>query len=160
MAEAAKLPRKTTLDEWYYHWASSVVEANLALSPADYERATLEAKAAIAIAPYDTQSRADLSEVLIMSGHLDEAVEWATFAMKNEPHPRRWHFNSLYDAYRAAGRMNQLAKLAEVAQIARDPPALKQWYDLLGKAYSATGQTEKADEAYRKEANLPDLPAE
>ena len=159
MAEAAKLPRKTTLDEWYYHWASSVVEANLALSPADYERATLEAKAAIAIAPYDTLSRADLSEVLIMSGHMDEAVEWATFAMKNEPHPLRWHFNALYDAYRAAGRMDQLAKLAEV-EIARDPPALKQWYDLLGKAYSATGQTEKADEAYRKEASLPDLPAE
>ena len=54
---------------------------------------------------------------------------------------------------------NQLAKLAEV-EIARDPPALKQWYDLLGKAYSATGQTKKADEAYRKEASLPDLPAD
>jgi adenylate cyclase len=164
MAEAAKLPRKTTLDEWYYHWASSKVEAELAVSSADYERATLEAKAAIAIAPYDTQSRADLSEVLIMSGHMDEAVEWVAFAVENEPHPQRWQFNSLYNAYRAAGRMNQLvklalAKLAEV-EIARNPPALKQWYDLLGKAYSTTGQTEKADEAYRKEANLPDLPAE
>jgi len=159
MAEAAKLPRKTTLDEWYYHWTSSVVEANLALSSADYERATLEAKAAIAMAPYDTLSRTDLSEVLIRSGHLDEAVEWATFAMRNEPHPLRWHFDSLYDTYRAAHRMNQLVKLAEV-EIARDPPALKQWYDLLGKAYWATGQFDKSEAAYRKEGTLPDPPAE
>jgi cytochrome c-type biogenesis protein CcmH/NrfG len=45
-------------------------------------------------------------------------------------------------------------------KIARDPPALKQWYGLLGNAYLASGQTEKAEEAYRKEASLPDPLAE
>ena len=50
--EAGVLKKRSRLDEWYYHW---VVARDYA-SHGDYKRGSAEAKAAVAMAPYDTIS--------------------------------------------------------------------------------------------------------
>jgi cytochrome c-type biogenesis protein CcmH/NrfG len=43
-------------------------------------------------------------------------------------------------------------------QLAKDPGHAKWWYEFLGSAYAATGQNDKAAEAFKKERASPDPP--
>ena len=72
--EAGMLKKRSRLDEWYYHWVSARDYA----SHSDYERASAEAKATIAMAPYDTLSHADLSCIMSGAGDHETAIAWAT----------------------------------------------------------------------------------
>ena len=112
IAEAAKLEKKTRLDDWYFHWAS----AWQADHRGAYPTAVAEAKAAVAMAPYDTVSHADGADILIDGGVKDEAIEWAKFAVTNDPRPLKWYF---FRAYSAAGKHKEGTALAE-AEIIRN----------------------------------------
>ena len=149
--EVRVLQKRTRLEEWVCHWASARVYADRG----DRKRAIPEAKAVIAMAPYDTVSHAALSKVLQTSGLYDEAIEWAKFAVAHDPNPKGWYFNNLLDAYRAAGKIREAIELGE-AEIGRNPSTSRLWYEYLGKAYAALGQMEKAEEAYRTFYTLPD----
>lgn len=144
MSEAGKLPKRSRLDDWYYHW----MEAQLYRFQGENEAAVAEARRTIAMAPYDTVSRANLVWVLIDARHNDEAIEWAKFAVTNDPEPMDWYFEGLLTAYRRAGKMGEGLKLAE-AEIRADPSPSPWWYHFLGMAYSATGQSEKATAAFK-----------
>jgi len=151
MEEVRVLQKRTRLEEWVCHWASALVYANRG----DRNRAIPEAKAVIAMAPYDTVSHAALSKVLQVSGLHDEAIEWAQYAVAHDPNPQKWYFNNLLEAYRAAGKIREAIELGE-AEIRRNPSTSKLWHEYLGKAYAAAGQMEKAKEAYRTFYSLPD----
>jgi predicted Zn-dependent protease len=153
MAEAAKFERRTELDEWYFHWLS----AELYCSHGDFHRSVLEAKAAVAMAPYDTTVHGRMARTLVRSGQADEAIEWAKFAVMNDTHPRALYFQTLYLAYRDSGRLNEAVKFTET-QIARDPTSSKWWYDLLARSYLATGQYQKAEQAWTKARSMPEPP--
>jgi tetratricopeptide (TPR) repeat protein len=109
------------------------------------------------MAPYDTAVHAQLALVAMRAGLADEAVEWAKFAVMNDPHPLALYFLILYWAYRDSGKLNEAVKLAET-QIARDPNSSKWWYDLLAKSYLATGQYKKAQETWKKAISMPEPP--
>jgi class 3 adenylate cyclase/TolB-like protein len=155
LAEAAKFERRTELDEWYFHWAS----AEHYDRRADFRRAVAEAKAAVAMAPYDTAVHGFMAPIVMRGGLTDLGIEWAKFAVMNDPHPRAAYFQLLYLAYRHAGKLNEAVQLAET-QIAHDPTSSKWWYDFLAKAYLATGQYKKAEDASKKAVSMPEPPVE
>ena len=132
--EAAVLKKRSRLDEWYYHW---VVARDYA-SHGDYKRASAEAKAAIAMAPYDTISHSSLSWIMSGAGDHEAAIAWATFGATHDPHPREWYFDDLLDAYDMADRWPDALKLAQ-EQISEPSPS-KYWYKVLGRAYAYTDQ--------------------
>ena len=68
-------------EEFYLHWAS----AYAAEQDQAYDRCIQEAEAAVAISPYDPFLLADLSGPLAECGKPDEAVAWATDAVRREP---------------------------------------------------------------------------
>ncbi len=148
--EARALKKKSRLDEWYLHWTSAWVADNA-------QQAVAEAEATIAMAPYDTVSRMDLSDVLVArSDRKDEAIAWATYAMTHDPSPLPWYPDSLVGAYRSGGKLPELIELAK--REIQSHPASKRWYEVLWKAYSETGQTERAAEALKIADSLPDPP--
>jgi class 3 adenylate cyclase/TolB-like protein len=147
--EARTLKKKSRLDEWYLHWASARVAVT-------WPQSVAEAEAAVAIAPYDTVSRMDLSEIMSRAGRNDEAIAWATYAMTHDPSPLPWYPNSLIQVYRSGGKYTELVDLAE--RETQNHPSSKIWYEVLWRAYSETGQTEKAVEALKVADNLPDPP--
>jgi class 3 adenylate cyclase/TolB-like protein len=138
MAEAAKFERRTQLDEWYFHW----LLAELYSRRGEFQRAVLEAKAAVAMAPYDTTIHGRMAPIVMRGGLADEAIEWAKFTVTNDPHPQAWYFLGLYWAYRDSGRLNEAVKLAET-QVARDPTSSKWWYDFLASPTWPPANTKK-----------------
>jgi TolB-like protein len=151
--EAGALKKRSRLDEWYYHW----VAARDYASHGDYKRATAEAKATVAMAPYDTLSHSSLSWIMSAAGDHEAAVAWATFGATHDPHPREWYFDDLLNAYDMADKWPDALKLAE-EQVSRPAPN-KYWYKVLARAYAYTDQIDKSKEAWKKFDSLPD-PAE
>jgi adenylate cyclase len=152
-AEAEKLERRSRLDEWYRHWMSAALHG----WRGEHRSAVAEARATIAIAPYDALSRSDLSWVLREAGETDEALESAKFAVTHDPNMYEYYFGALNQAYRATGTWSDAVALAE-AQIVKDPGHAKWWYEFLANAYSAAGQFDKSAEAYKNARALPDPP--
>ena len=151
--EAARLKKRSRLDEWYFHWIS----AHDYTRHNDYERAIAEAKAAISMAPYDTLSHANLSWIMALAGEHETAIAWATFATTHDPKPKGWYFDNLINAYQMAdNRWPEALKLAE--DKLRDPAPNKHWYKVLARAYSETGQGDKATKARETYETLPYLP--
>lgn len=150
--EAGALKKRSRLDEWYSHWISARDYASLG----DYKRASAEAKATIAMAPYDTLSHAGLSWIVSAAGDHEAAIAWAKFGATHDPHPREWYFDDLLNAYDMADRWPDALKLAE-EQVGAPSPN-KYWYKVLGRAYAITGQTDKSKEAWKKFDSLPDPP--
>ncbi len=72
-----------------------------------------EAKATIAMAPYDTLSHAGLSWIMSAAGDHEAAIAWATFGATHDPHPKGWYFDDLINAYDMADRWPDALKLAE-----------------------------------------------
>ena len=147
--EAAKLERRSRLDEWYWHWASAWHYAH----HSDYERASAAAKQAITMAPYDTLSHAELSKIAARAGDYDVAISWAKFAATHDPHPKGWYFDNLIDAYDVAGKWPDALKLAE-AELG-NPATSKYWYKVLARAYGETDQLDKAKTAQEMYDSLP-----
>ena len=150
--EAVRLRKRSRLDEWYYHWVSARDYAH----HNDFERASAEAKAAIAMAPYDTLSHANLSWIVADAGDYETAIAWATFAATHDPHPKGWYFDNLINAYQVADRWPDALKLAE--EKLRGPAPNKYWYKVLARAYLKTGQRDKATKARETFDTLPYLP--
>jgi DNA-binding SARP family transcriptional activator/TolB-like protein len=148
----AKWKDRTRLDEWYYHWA----KAFWCDARHDRDCAIAEARAAIALAPFDAISRADLSEVAADVGYPDEAIAWATFAATHDPDPKYWYFDNLLRAHRY-GRSEQWQELITLAksQIESNKSPNKHWYRMLAEAYAHTNQNDKAKEFYRKFYDSP-----
>jgi class 3 adenylate cyclase/TolB-like protein len=147
--EAARLRKRSRLDEWYFHWISARDYAH----HIDYKRAIAEAKAAIAMAPYDTLSHADLSWIATAAGDYEAAIAWAKFAATHDPHPKAWYFDNLIHAYDMADRWPDAVTLAE--EELRRSSHRKYWYKVLARAYAANGQGGKAEEAQKKFDSLP-----
>jgi adenylate cyclase len=150
--EAGVLKKRSRLDEWYYHWAAARDYAH----DGDYKRASAEAKATVAMAPYDTLSHSGLSWIVSAAGDHESAVAWATFGATHDPHPREWYFDELLNAYDMADKWPDALKLAK-EQVAA-PSANKYWYKVLGRAYAYTDQIDKSKEAWKKFDSLPDPP--
>ena len=151
--EAESLERKSRLDEWYRHWLAAWLHSNRG----ETQSAVAEARAAIAMAPYDAISHNNLSWVMREAGEMDEAIAYAKFAVTHDPNMHEFYFHALTRAYRAADKWPDGVTLGE-AQIVTDPLHAKWWYEFLDQAYQATGQWDKAIEAQKKAAGLPDPP--
>jgi class 3 adenylate cyclase/TolB-like protein len=81
VAEVAPLPKKTRLDEWYYHW----VTAELHSFRGEMDEAVAEAKIVIDMAPYDTISLSNMAWILSDGGLHDEAIKSAIFRSPTIP---------------------------------------------------------------------------
>jgi class 3 adenylate cyclase/TolB-like protein len=152
-AESQKLEMRSRLDEWYRHWLAAWLQGYRA----NYKLAVAEARAAIAMAPYDALSHNNLSWVMREAGETEEALEWAKFAVLHDPNMYAFYFHALNQAYRATGTWSDAVALGE-AQVVEDPLHAKWWYEFLANAYSAAGQFDKAAEAYKIARDLPDPP--
>jgi tetratricopeptide (TPR) repeat protein len=152
-AEAEKLERRSRLDDWYRHWLSAWLHG----WRGEHAPAVAEARAAIAMAPYDAISHVNLSWVMWEAGKTEEAVDWAKFAVTHDPNMYKFYFRTLTRAYNASGTWADAVALGE-AQVINDPVHAKWWYDFLDQAYSKTGQIDKSREAWKKALNLPEPP--
>jgi class 3 adenylate cyclase/TolB-like protein len=151
--KAEKLERRSRLDEWYRHWLAAWLHGYRG----ERKLAVVEARATIAMAPYDAISHSGLTWVMREAGEDDEALEWAKFAVTHDPNMHEFYFNTLVRSYRAAGKWSEGVTFGET-QLAKDPVHAKWWYDFLGSAYGATGQQDKAAEAFKKSRASPDPP--
>jgi TolB-like protein len=155
--QAGTLRKKSRLDEWYFHWLSAMLYSR----KEDHNRAVSEARATIAMAPYDALSHNGLSWVLIEAGRNDEAIAWATFAMDHDPYPLPWYPDAVVAAYRGQGpkKYEELIAMAE-ARIREDPTANRLWYKVLARGYQWTGQSHRAEQALQAYHSLPPAPVE
>ena len=109
--EADAIAGKSRHAEWVTHWLMALLHEWHA---GDFDRAAAEAEATVRMVPFDALSRASLSFYLANAGRLDEAVEWASWAMRREPHPPAWWGANLAWAYYLAGRHKEaLAALGD-----------------------------------------------
>jgi adenylate cyclase len=150
---AEKLERRSALDEWYRHWLTALLKNYRG----ENEAALAEARATIAMAPYDAVAHNNLSWVPYDAGLYDEAIEWAKFAVTHDPSMRKWYFNALRSSYGAAEKWKDAVAFGE-AQVVNDPVHAEWWYQFLGAAYGAAGETDKSTAAWEKAAKLPDPP--
>jgi len=99
--EADALADKSRHVIWVNHWLMAYLHE---WHEGDFDRAVAEAEAAVRMVPYDALSRAGLSFYVANAGKLDEAIEWASWAVRREPHPPAWWGANLAWAYYLAGR--------------------------------------------------------
>jgi adenylate cyclase len=151
VAEAEAMQKKSRLEEWECHWASSRAFTRRG----DLSRAVAETRAAVAMAPYYPSLRAYGATVLLDAGLDGEAIEWAKFAVTHDPNAPESYFNTLFDAYRSSRRMHEAVELAK-AEIRSTPSPSRWWFSFLQKAYAASGQMEKAEEAGKMFAGSPE----
>jgi adenylate cyclase len=133
--EAEATENKPRLLAWLVHW---LMASLYQWHENDFDRSVPEAEAAIRMVPYDARSRADLSEYLSRAGKADEAIAWATEAIRREAHVPAWYYWNLGLAYYIAGRPADT--LAEVSKM-ND----RSWSQVLeAVAHVRLGHTEEA----------------
>jgi adenylate cyclase len=88
----------------------------------DFTHSVDEAKAAMAMAPYETLSRSDLAYRLASAGDVDEAIAWAERAVSHDPNPPPWYYESLAWAYYVGQRYDDALKA--LSRYKADYPAL------------------------------------
>lgn len=71
----------TPLERRLGHWLSAYVNS----LQRDFDQAVKDVEAAAALAPYDAHMLGDLSQILIMAGRPEQALEWATAAASRDP---------------------------------------------------------------------------
>ncbi len=84
VTEAAGLlatSRKSRFEEYYLHWIS----ANAYQANRDFGRCIAEARAAVALTPYDPWVRGSLVYNMAECGSPQEAIEWAKESIRREP---------------------------------------------------------------------------
>ena len=101
LEEARAKPNLSRLETWALHWLSAHI---LRLHKGDFVGAAAEAEAAIRLVPYDTFSHVDLADVMWSAGHPERAAEWAEFAIRHDPRPSAWFYNTLAFALYSADR--------------------------------------------------------
>jgi TolB-like protein/class 3 adenylate cyclase len=74
---ALQSPQVKRLAHWLFAWVLT--------SEHDFDRALNEANAAIALAPYDAFVLSSVAQIAIMSGKLDQALEWNDLARARDP---------------------------------------------------------------------------
>ncbi len=76
----------------------------------DFTHSVDEAKAAIAMAPYETMPRADVSYRLANAGDVGDAIALAEFAVRNDPNAHPWYYSTLAWAYYVGQRYDDALK--------------------------------------------------
>src|SRR5262249_51160199 len=76
----------------------------------DFTHSVDEAKAAMAMAPYETMSRSGLSSTLANAGDASEAIAWAERAVINDPNGPPWYYSHLAWAYYVGRRYDDALK--------------------------------------------------
>ena len=88
----------------------------------DFAHSVDEAKAAMAMAPYEILSRADLAYRLANAGDVGEAIAWAERAVSNDLNAPQWYYSTLAWAYYVGQRYDDALKA--VSRYKADYPAL------------------------------------
>ena len=88
----------------------------------DFAHSIDEAKAAMAMAPYETLPRADLAEKLANAGDVGEAIAWAERAVTFNPNPPPWYYSNLAWTYYVGQRYDDA--LRAVSRYKADFPDL------------------------------------
>ena len=140
--EAARLKKRSRLDEWYFQW----VAARHYGFRDDHDEASAAARAAIAMAPYDTLSHAGLAWVVSEAGDHETAITWTNFGTTHDPHPKEWYFDDFIDVYELADRWPDAIKLAN--EQLKLPKPSKYWYKVLARAYAETNQADNSRAAW------------
>jgi TolB-like protein/DNA-binding winged helix-turn-helix (wHTH) protein len=76
----------------------------------DFRHSAGEAKAAMAMAPYDRRSRSFLSPLLANAGEIGEAIAWAEQAVSHDPNTPQWYYYRLAWAYYVGQRYDDALK--------------------------------------------------
>ncbi len=92
------------LEAWHAHWLKAFLNQ---WRDNDFIRSVAEARAAVALAPNDPLSRADLSWVLANAGLGEEAIEWARTGIEGFVNPPQWFRGNLGWALYVAGRYRE-----------------------------------------------------
>lgn len=81
--------------------------AFVAAQERDFTRAANEANTAVSLAPYDAFLLGDLSQVLIMAGQPDQAIDWASRATTNDPAMAWYYHGNRGWAYESQGKYEE-----------------------------------------------------
>ncbi|MEX0814524.1 MAG: adenylate/guanylate cyclase domain-containing protein [Dongiaceae bacterium] len=101
--EGFRGPNLSPLARRLGHWLFAYVAAQ----ERDFARAVSEANTAASLAPYDAFMLGDLSQILIMAGQPDQAIDWASKALINDP-AMTWNYNGLRGwAYETQGKYEE-----------------------------------------------------
>jgi adenylate cyclase len=98
--EAFRDPNLSPMGQRLGHWLFAFVAAQ----ERDFARALREANTAASLAPYDALLLGDLSQVPIMAGQPDEAIDWASRAMINDPAMAWYYHGNIGWAYESQGK--------------------------------------------------------
>ena len=107
-AQAAKTaPSQSHLAMYLLHW---LMGSLYQYHDGDFTHSVDEAKAAMAMAPYETMSRSGLASRLANAGDASEAIAWAERAVTNDPNPPTWYYWSLAWTYYVGQRYDDALK--------------------------------------------------
>jgi len=81
--------------------------AYVAAQERDFARAVSEANTAASLAPYDAFLLGDLSQVLIMAGQPDQAIDWASRATTNDPAMAWYYHGNIGWAHETQGKYEE-----------------------------------------------------
>ena len=101
--EALRDPNLSPMAQRLGHYLFAFVAAQ----ERDFARAVSEAKTAVSLAPYDAFLLGDLSQVLIMAGQPDQAIDWASRAVINDPAMAWYYHGSRGWAYETQGKYEE-----------------------------------------------------
>ena len=119
-AQSAKnAPSQSHLATYLLHWVMATLYQ---YRGGDFTRSVDEAKAAVAMAPYETEARAGLSYRLANAGDVGEAIAWVERAASNDPSPPHWFYVVLAWDYYVGQRYDDALKA--VMRYKTDYPAL------------------------------------
>lgn len=119
--EVALAPMKTRYEDWLSHWLT----AKLAQwCEGDFQRSIAAIEAAIALAPYDASTRADMAELLANAGQLTRSVEWLQEAIRRDPNPPDWYYRNLAWAHYLDGSFVLALQSLQSRQSPRPDPLL------------------------------------
>jgi adenylate cyclase len=120
VAQSAKAaPPQSLLATYLLHW---LMASLYQYHDGDFTHSVDEAKAAIAMAPYETMPRAAAASSLANAGDVGEAIALAEFAVRNDPNPLPWYYSNLAWAYYVGQRYDDA--LIAVSRYKADFPAL------------------------------------
>jgi adenylate cyclase len=73
----------------------------------DFDRSVKEAEASVEMSPYDAAAKGGIAYQLVNAGRVDEAIEWASWAMAHDARKTPFSRNNLAWAYYADGRYGE-----------------------------------------------------
>ncbi len=102
--EVAAADSLSPIATWALHWLMAFL---LQWHDSDFVHSVAEARAAVALVPYDALSRNDLSWILANAGLGEEAVAWARAGLEHDPNGPAWFRSNLAWALYIAGRYQE-----------------------------------------------------